>query len=119
MLVPAVEADNVGVAEIINFGVPMGAENGVDVARCGKNGLCRKGKDDIAAEALATEKDASLVAALCADKVSVFLLSFACHYLPLLLPIGVGLTVEENEAFIGFYKLSEKMYFFHFMGIFS
>ena len=107
VLIPAVEAEHVCVAEVIDVLVPMRAENAVHVAGSGEDGLCGEGEDNVAVEALAAEKDAALVSALCADEVAVPNRPFARHYLPILLPVFVGLRVEKYGALVKLYKLSD------------
>jgi hypothetical protein len=90
----------------------LGGKNAVYVAGGGEYCLCGEGEDNVAVVGLAAEKDSALISALCADKVSVLYRPLACHYLPILLPVFVGLGVEKYGAFVKLYELAQKMKLF-------
>ena len=113
MLVPAVNSKNVCVAEVVDFLIPMRAENAVEVSRCRQNSLDCKGKNNIAVKALLAEQNTTLVASLTTYEPAVLSVPLPCHHLPIPLPIGIGGTAKNNGTILKLNQFSKQTQFFH------
>ena len=109
MLIPAVKAKHIGIAQVVDALVPMGTEHTVDVTGRRKHGFCREGKDHVTVKALSAEKDSTLISPLCSDQISVLYTPLSCHDLPILLPVGIGVALEQNGTLIKLDQLAEQM----------